>query len=132
MAWVLMTNHVHLIIRRKGENRIEDILRDIKKFTSVKIIEEIKLNPEESRKEWLLKIFEEKGRANTQNEHYQFWQHGNHPIELGNNEIMEQKIEYLHNNPVEAGFVIEPLHWKYSSAGDYAGINGYIEIEKLQ
>ncbi len=132
MAWVLMTNHVHLIIRRKGENKLEDILRDIKKFTSVKIIEEINANPEESRKEWLLKIFEEKGRANTQNEHYQFWQHDNHPIELDNNEIMEQKLDYLHNNPVEAGFVIEPHHWKYSSAGDYAGIDGYVDIEKLQ
>jgi REP element-mobilizing transposase RayT len=130
-AWVLMTNHVHMIIRRKGKNKLEDILRDTKKFTSVKIIEKIKLNPEESRTEWMLQIFEQKGRANSQNEHYQFWQHGNHPIELDNNSIMEQKLDYLHNNPVEAGYVTEPHHWKYSSAGDYAGIKGYINIEKL-
>lgn len=52
-AWVLMTNHIHLIIRKKGTNKLEDILRDIKKFTSVKIIEEIEVNPEESRKDCL-------------------------------------------------------------------------------
>ena len=130
-AWVLMTNHVHLIVRRNGDNKLEDIFRDIKKFTSVKIIQEISNNPAESRKEWFLKFFKEKGHANTQNENFQFWQHGNHPIELDNNEIMEQKLSYLHNNPVNAGFVAEPYHWKYSSAGDYAGIKGYIEIEML-
>lgn len=79
----------------------------------------------------MLQIFEQKGRANTQNEHYQFWQHGNHPIELDNNSIIEQKLDYLHYNPVEAGYVTESFHWKYSSAGDYAGIKGYVKIEKL-
>lgn len=110
IAWVQMTNHVHLIIKRKGENKLEDILRDIKKFTSVKIIEEIKVNLEESRMEWILNIFKEKGWANTQNENYQFWQHGNHPIELDKNSIMEQKLDYLHKNPVEAGYVTETFH----------------------
>jgi REP element-mobilizing transposase RayT len=115
-AWVLMTNHVHLIVSRKGENRLEDIFRDIKKFTSLKIVHEIKQNTKESRKEWMLRIFGENGELNSQIEKYQFWQHGNYPIELDNNKIMEQKLTYLHNNPVEAGFVTEAHHWKYSSA----------------
>ena len=131
-AWVLMTNHVHLIVSKKGENKLEAIFRDMKKYTSMKTLEAIRANPFESRKEWLLQLFNEKGKANTQNENHQFWQQGNHPIELDSNKIMEQKLNYLHNNPVEAGFVVEPNHWKYSSAADYAGIKGYVEIEKLE
>jgi len=131
-AWIIMTNHVHSIVSRKGEEKPEGIFRDLKKFTSVKILDEIRNNAVESRKDWMLNYFREKGKANTQNENYQFWQHGNHPIELHNNKIMEQKLNYLHNNPVEAGFVTEPHHWKYSSAMDYVGLKGYVDIEKLE
>lgn len=127
-----MTNHVHLIVKRRGAFKLEEIFGDIKKFTSVKIIAEIKTHPLESRKDFMLKYFKERGHANPQNENHQFWQHGNHPIELDNNIIMDQKLDYIHNNPVRAGFVMEPHHWKYSSADDYAGIEGYVAIEKLQ
>ena len=41
------------------------------------------------------------------------------------------KADYIHNNPVEAGFVNEPHHWKYSSAADYAGEKGLLEIDYL-
>jgi putative transposase len=61
----------------------------------------------------------------------QFWQHHNKPIELWSAELIEQKADYIHNNPVEAGFVIEPEHWKYSSAIDYAGSKGLVAIEYL-
>jgi REP element-mobilizing transposase RayT len=130
-AWVLMTNHVHLIVSRKGENRLEDIFRDIKKFTSVKIVHEIKQNTTESRKEWMLRIFRENGELNSQNEKYQFWQHGNHPIELNNNQILEQKLEYLHNNPVKHGFTNSKDSYNWSSALDYSGIKGFMDIEML-
>ena len=106
-------------------------MRDIKKFTSVKIIETIKSNTVESRKDWLLRLFNEKGIENSQNQKYQFWQHGNHPIELYNNKIMEQKLDYLHNNPVEHGFVNEKECYNWSSAMDYAGIKGLVETELL-
>jgi len=130
-AWVIMTNHVHLIVSRNGEPKLEEIFRDLKKFTSVKTLDEIKRNAIQSRKDWMLRHFKERGQANTQNENYQFWQHGNHPIELYNKIIMDQKLNYLHNNPVVAGFVSEAHHWNYSSAGDYAGLKGFVDIEKL-
>ncbi len=130
-AWVLMTNHVHMIVSRNGNPRLEDIMRDIKKFTSVKIIESIKRNPVESRKEWMLKLFNEKGVANSQNQKYQFWQHGNHPIELDNNRIIEQKLDYLHNNPIEHGFANEKECYNWSSAMDYSGLKGLVNVELL-
>jgi exopolysaccharide biosynthesis predicted pyruvyltransferase EpsI len=97
----------------------------------VKIVHEIKQNTTESRKEWMLRIFRENGELNSQNEKYQFWQHGNHPIELNNNQILEQKLEYLHNNPVEHGFTNSKDSYNWSSALDYSGIKGFVDIEML-
>ena len=62
------------------------------------------------------------------NTKYQFWQQHNKPIELWSNEVIEQKLDYIHNNPVISGFVSEPEHWKYSSAIDYAGGNGNVRL----
>lgn len=130
-AWVIMTNHIHLIISKQGKNQLEDIIRDFKKYTSMQILSAILNNNTESRKEWMIKIFNKAGKANSQNKVYQFWQHGNHPIELDTTETLEQKLEYLHNNPVTAEFVEKPHHWKYSSAIDYIGNNGYVNIDIL-
>ena len=130
-AWVIMTNHVHMIVSKRGEQPLEAIMRDLKKFTSVKILEAIKNNPVESRKEWMLPIFKEAGKANSQNEKFQFWQHGNHPIELFNNKILMQKLNYIHNNPVVHGFVNEATCYSWSSALDYSGMKGPVEVELL-
>ncbi|MEZ5197505.1 MAG: hypothetical protein R2764_14250 [Bacteroidales bacterium] len=59
-----MTNHVHLVVRKSGTYKLEEIFHDIKKFTSLRIINEIKANSSESRKEWMIGIFKEKGQAN--------------------------------------------------------------------
>ena len=70
------------------------------------------------------------GEANNSNYQYQFWQHENHSILLDNAEMLEQRITYLHENPVRAGFVELAEHWKYSSATDYYTKNkkGLLEI----
>ncbi|MEM9339178.1 MAG: transposase, partial [Bacteroidota bacterium] len=59
----------------------------------------------------------------------QFWQHHNKPIELWSPEVIDQKVNYIHMNPVESGFVFEPEYWKYSSAVDYAGGKGILAID---
>lgn len=63
---------------------------------------------------------------------YDYWQQHNNPIELYDNKIMDQKLDYLHNNPVVEGIVEEPEHYLYSSAKDYSGIKGLIGIEIVQ
>jgi hypothetical protein len=120
---VIMSSHVHLIIGKHGDGKLEGVIRDIKKFTSVKIIESIKSNSHESRKELLLWLFERAGKKNKQNTHYQFWQHDSHPIELFSNELIDQKLDYIHHNPVTAGIVLSPEHYVYSSAMNYAGLS---------
>jgi len=129
-AWVIMSNHVHLIMG-SHQQLMSDILRDVKRHTSKKIVEAIANNTQESRKEWLLKLFQNAGRRNPNNENFQFWQQGNHPIELWSSHVIDQKLDYLHLNPVVAGWVDEPEHYLYSSARDYAGIKGLLDIQML-
>ncbi len=120
-AWCIMTNHVHLIIRAKEGYLLQNILCDFKKFTSKAIIKVISENPVESRKEWLLAQFKTK-------EGYSFWRGDNKPIELWSNSVIDQKINYLHQNPVEEGLVFRAQDYVYSSACDYAGENGLLDI----
>jgi len=126
-AWVIMTNHVHLIMGSTKQD-LAGIIRDLKKHTSKQIIKNITENPQESRKEWMLWMFERAGKRNSNNQNYQFWQQHNHPIELTNPTIVAQKLAYLHQNPVEAGFVSEPEDYWYSSAKDYAGQKGFLDL----
>jgi REP element-mobilizing transposase RayT len=130
-AWCLMTNHVHLIISTNGKNKQEDILRDFKKFTAKKCLELIESNDSESRKNWMLWIFKSAGKKNSNNIKYQFWRQDNHPIELDSNKLMDQKLEYIHNNPVEEGIVDVPEEYLYSSARNYAGRPGLIQVELI-
>lgn len=130
-SYVPMTNHVHMIISSEENSPVENIMRDLKKFTSVKLINEIKNNLKESRKEWMLEIFKREGERNSNNTIYQFWQQDNHPIILDTNEMKEQRLDYIHNNPVTAGFVNKPEDYPWSSAQDYAGIKGPIQITLL-
>ena len=126
-----MTNHVHLIISSQS-NKIENIVRDVKKFTSKQIIQAIKENQKESRAAWMLNIFGYTGRNNNNNKDFQFWLQYYHPIELYSNDMVLQRSTYLHENPVKAGLVWEPWHYKYSSAIDYyTNEKGLIKIERL-
>ena len=85
----------------------------------MKIIDAIIKNPKESRKEHLLQCFEAEGKKSSSNFKYKFWEHENHPVLLDSTEMYNQKLHYIHQNPVTAGFVSESWHWLYSSAVDY-------------
>jgi len=127
-AYVIMTNHVHMIISRNSNVLLESIMRDMKKFTSQKILEAIR-RESESRRNWMLDIFRRAGSENSNNTVYQFWKQDNHPVECYSAKILEQKLDYLHENPVKAGFVEKAEDWVYSSAGDYySGRKGLLEI----
>jgi REP element-mobilizing transposase RayT len=80
-GWCIMTSHVHMIIGTHGE-KMEDIMRDMKKHTSAAIKEAIKQHPQESRRKWMLWLMERAGQKNSQNINFQLWQQDNHPIEL--------------------------------------------------
>ena len=130
-AWVIMTNHVHLIISSNAD-KIENIVRDLKKFTSKQIIATIQKDPTESRKEWMLNLFSYAGKNNINNKDFQFWKQDYHPVELVTAGKLKERLDYLHENPVRSGLVWEPWHYKYSSAIDYyTNEHGLLKIELL-
>lgn len=113
-AFVIMTNHLHLIV--KSNQSLPAILRDFKTFTSKELVKSIAENPNESRKRWMIKSFKKAGHRNNLNKHHQFWQNGNHPVALYSHKVIDQKLNYIHDNPVRAGFVDDPTRYYYSSA----------------
>lgn len=124
-AWCIMTNHVHLMARATSGFTLSEILRDLKKYTSKAIVRAISENYRESRRKWLLAIFRS-------DEGIRFWRGDNHPIEVYSNKIIRQKLNYIHNNPVKAGLVFRPEHYPYSSAVDYAGEKGLLEVTIIE
>lgn len=80
----------------------------------------------------MLWLFKRAGEFNCNNQAYQVWQNDNHPVELDSNKVMEQRLEYLHQNPVRAGLVFEPEQYVYSSTGDYAGGKGMLPLVLLE
>jgi len=131
-AFVIMSNHVHLIAKANEEHSLSDVLRDFKKFTSKAIVKAIKDNPKESRKDWMLKIFKEAGEKNGNNKNYQFWRQNNRPIHVYSEAVIEQKLDYLHQNPVKDGIVLFAKDYIYSSAANYAGLKGVLVVKILE
>lgn len=124
-AWCLMTNHIHLIVSTQGEESISDIFRDMKKYTSKRIRESMNsLELNESRREWMSRLFEEFGSI---------WQEWLHPVVLESANFTKQKLDYIHMNPVVAGYVWEPWEWRYSSAKDYMkNLPWLLRVEKIE
>lgn len=127
-AWVIMSNHVHLIASVPDDVSMGDLLRDFKTFTSKAVLRGIETEPGESRKECMMPLFRKKLNEKVT---LQFWQNGNHAVSLFSNPVIKQKLDYLHNNPVRAGLVRLPEYYLYSSAIDYAGGNGLVEVEPI-
>jgi REP element-mobilizing transposase RayT len=126
-AWCIMTNHVHLIFRSINGQKPELLIGDFKRFTSKSIVKAIKENTRESRREFFLNQFQKAADKSSNVKDYQFWRHDNKPIELWSNKVIFQKINYIHNNPVEEGLVYNPEDYVYSSARDYSGEKGILD-----
>ncbi|MDX5348619.1 MAG: transposase [Hymenobacteraceae bacterium] len=131
-AYCIMPNHLHLIAGTKEGTNLSHVLRDFKKFTASAIIRAIQENPQESRRDWMLWIFKKHGERNGNNTNFQFWQQDSHPIELSNNKLLKQKLEYIHQNPVRAGICYAPEDYIYSSASQYAGGEAALPVTLLE
>ena len=125
-AYCLMSNHLHMVVNCNEPFQLKDTIRDFKRHTVKTIISQI-INEPESRREWMLKEFEEEGAKKDRNKTYKFWKSGNHAIELFSEKFVWQKINYIHNNPVKEKFVKNPQDWLYSSASNYWNGEGLLE-----
>jgi REP element-mobilizing transposase RayT len=129
-AYCFMPSHVHFVFRSAGEEPM-GLLRDFKKYTARMLLRAIRDNPKESRREWMLDLFQKAGRQNNHTTRFQFWQHHNKPIELWSSKVIKQKIDYIHNNPVAFGFATDPVDWKYSSARNFQDDHSVMQIDEI-
>lgn len=119
-SYVIMENHLHLIASAKN---LSKEIGNFKSYTARKIIDQYKkCNP------LLLKELSKAKKLFKKDRDYQFWQEGFYPKQIHSEEMMRQKIEYIHYNPVRRGYIDEPEQWRYSSARNYAGKKGLIDI----
>lgn len=129
-SYCIMPNHVHLIFRSARE-KPAGLVRDLKSYSARILINAIKENPVESRREWLLQTFKCAAAKQRRGYTHVFWQSHNNPIEIWSTKVLQQKITYIHQNPVEAGLVMKPWEYKYSSARNFAEMDYVLEIDDV-
>lgn len=128
-AWCLMPDHLHMIVKATNGSKLSNIMRDFKRHTSKKIIDRIIVEPESNR-EWMLNSFRVLSN-DTKGVKYKIWKDGYHPVELSSSRFTLQKLNYIHNNPVKGMLVDHSWKYMYSSARNYADIEGLLEIIKI-
>jgi putative transposase len=127
-AYVIMSNHVHLVVSVNEGHNLSDFVRDFKKFTAKSVIDYIQTGAE-SRAEWMLHQFKYYASRHTRNEVHQIWTHENHVVELFSPAFTKQKIDYIHDNPVRAGYVYDAADYIYSSASNYVEAESIIVVD---
>jgi REP element-mobilizing transposase RayT len=120
-GYVILENHLHWVAAAPD---LANVVKSFKMFTARSIIDLL----EGSRAETLLRQLRAHKLAHKNDSDYQVWHEGSHPQQISATEVLVQKLEYAHNNPVKRGYVDEPTDWRYSSARNYAGRPGLIEI----
>ena len=130
-AYVIMPSHIHLIVSSGHGFELSETIKDFKKYTSKKIVQCIK-EYSESRREWILEKFSFAADKIKRGVNYKLWQDGFHPVELDTNAIIDQRLDYLHNNPVEEEIVEKPEDYLYSSARNYCGMIGVIDVTRIE
>jgi len=120
-AYVILEDHLHLIA---SAPELSDVIKRFKSFTARQIVDLLRKHGAETLLRQLRAL---KLRHKTESQ-FQVWQEGSKPKQIQNDEMMWQKIEYIHMNPVGREYVDDPLEWPWSSARNYAGQEGIIPV----
>lgn len=128
-GWCLMPSHLHMLCQSINNYSLSDTLRDLKKYTSREIIKFVK-ERNESRREWLLEHFSKTCRHLAREQKYKVWQDGNQPKIIYTPSFFWEKLDYIHNNPVEEMIVEKSEDYLFSSARNYADMDGLLDIVK--
>ena len=125
-AFVVMSNHIHILLR-SSIGKLSDTIREFKSYTAKQILLAIEME-QESRRDWMLNLFEFAAKQHKRNEKYQVWTHENHAELIYSDNFIFQKLNYIHENPVRAGIVEKPEDYLYSSARNFAGKDCLLDI----
>ncbi len=120
-AYVILENHLHLIV---SSDNLSKEIGDFKSYTARQIIDFLRARNATN----VLKHLGFYKLQHKSDRNYQLWQEGSHPQQIQGETMMRQEIAYIHHNPVKRGYVDVPVHWRYSSARNYAGEAGLIEV----
>jgi len=115
LGYVIMLNHIHLITSNASDTNLSNLMRDFKHFTSTRIAEALVKDNERL----FLYVFTKAAEDRSKAINYKVWQDEFHPEAIYSEKWLQQKLNYLHNNPVRKGFVVKPEEWKYSSARNW-------------
>jgi len=122
-GYVILENHLHLIAQ---SDNIQKDIQCFKSYTARQIIDLLK----KKKINLILQQLAFYKKEHKLQSDYQFWQEGSHPQVVEVEDVLRQKLEYMHYNPVKRGYIDKPEHWRYSSARDYSGEVGLIEVFK--
>ncbi|WP_440810939.1 REP-associated tyrosine transposase [Pseudomonas syringae] len=122
-GYVVMENHLHFVAQAPA---LDKCVSSFKSFTARQIVETL----EKSKAESTLQRLRFVKRIHKTDRVYQVWQEGTHAELVWNEKVMRQKLDYIHHNPVKRGYVDVGEHWRYSSARDYEGQRGLIDIQR--
>ena len=111
-AFVILDNHMHFIAEAP---KLDNVLKAFKSFTAKEILR----HAEAKGQDWLLHQLAFATKEYKLESQHQVWQEGLHPQLIQSQDMLRQKMEYTHNNPVRRGLVDLPEHWRYSSARNY-------------
>lgn len=131
-SWCLMTNHLHMIARAKDGSGLAMIEKEFKKYTTTKILEAIDLEPE-LRRDWMLQRFELFSQHLKRNEKFQLWQNCSNPSYIDFKQLfrLQERVLYIHENPVRDHIVETPDQYLFSSARDYVGKKGLVNVSVI-
>jgi len=131
-AWCLMTNHLHLVARAADGAGLAMIEKEFKKITTTKILEAIDIEPD-LRRSWMLQRFEHFSQSLRKIEKFQLWQGCTNPAYIDFKQVykLQERVLYVHENPVRDGIVENPQDYLYSSARDYAGKQGLVKVSVI-
>jgi REP element-mobilizing transposase RayT len=132
-GWCLMTNHLHLIAKASKGFSLTPLANEYKSFTSKIILEDIDAESE-VRRIWILKNLTGRGSPFRLYDKFQVWQSNVNPIYIDSESlhILNEHLEYVHNYPVKDRIVTKPEDYLYSSARDYAGMKGLVNITMMR
>jgi putative transposase len=115
-AFVIMTNHMHLIWQMCGEYERQNIQRDFLKYTAHQILRILK-----SEQAAMFKRLQ----VDAMDREYQLWERNSLSIPLYSHGVFLQKLNYIHRNPVAAGMCAKEEEYQWSSAAFHRGGNDF-------
>ena len=123
-AWVILDDRFHLICQ---VFELSKTMQSLKRHTAREIVHQL----ENDDKRWILNLLSYYKKYYKRQSYHQIWQEGYDPQLIADENMLLEKIEYIHYCPVEKGLVDWPEYWRNSSASHYfSGVDSLVNMAK--